>query len=163
MKKNCSKHSRSLIKLYLLKNQIYKNYIRNLNEPCLDNFMLELKQAFKIIYLYSIKKKKILFIGFPFNKTLHNKTKHIFISKIFYNKNKLNLNNFDLIVVNKTSKKDDDIIAKTIKETKTLIVFGDIINKHYKKSYHVFKLSKKKIKTFCIFAIFSILFRAEKI
>jgi len=95
-----------------------------------------------------------LFIGFPFNKTLHNKTKHIFISKIFYNKNKLNLNNFDLIVVNKTSKKDDDIIAKTIKETKTLIVFGDIINKHYKKSYHVFKLSKKKNKNFLYFCYF---------
>ena len=53
MKIKLKKKSRSLIKLHLLKYQIYKDNL-NIN---LNNVNIELKQALKIIYLYNKKKK----------------------------------------------------------------------------------------------------------
>ena len=46
--------SRSLVKLHLLKYQIYKNSFKT----SLNNVNIELKQALKVIYLYNTKKKK---------------------------------------------------------------------------------------------------------
>ena len=162
MKINSNKYPRSLIKLYLLKNQIYTSSINSINKICLDAFTLELKQSLKIIYLYHTKKKKILFIGFPFNKILHNKTSHLFVSKLTYEKTRLDSKKFDLIVFNKTSFKDNYILTNLNKETNTLVVFGSE-NKYSKKYYNVFGLLKKqKTRIFCFFIIFSILTRSIK-
>ena len=49
---------RSLIKLYLLKYQMYKNYSNELSSFCVKDLSVKLKQALKIIYLYATKKKK---------------------------------------------------------------------------------------------------------
>jgi len=62
MKKNFKQKYRSLIKLHLLKYQIYKN---NLNTS-FNNVSIELKQALKIIYLYNKKKKKNSFYWVSF-------------------------------------------------------------------------------------------------
>ena len=55
MKIKFKQTSRLLIKLHLLKYQMYKNYF-NTN---LNDLTIELKQALKIIYLYNKKKKKL--------------------------------------------------------------------------------------------------------
>ena len=58
MKIKNKKNLKPLIKLYLLKNQFYKqsSKLKSLNKT-----MLQLKQSLKIIYLYKQKKKKNLF------------------------------------------------------------------------------------------------------
>ena len=55
MKIKNKKNLKPLIKLYLLKNQFYKqsSKLKSLNKT-----MLQLKQSLKIIYLYKQKKKK---------------------------------------------------------------------------------------------------------
>ena len=54
MKIKLKQKSKSLIKLHLLKYQVYKNYFNT----SFNNITIELKQALKIIYLYNKKKKK---------------------------------------------------------------------------------------------------------
>ena len=76
-----------LIKYYLLKYQIYQNNTNNkvLFNVLLENIEIHFKKSLKIIYEYHIKKKKILFIGFPVNNisllfSIIKNTSHIFIS-----------------------------------------------------------------------------------
>lgn len=172
MKLKLKTTTRSLIKLHIVKYQIYKNYNKylfNANSN-INNLTIELKQALKIIYLYNLKNKKILFIGFPYNKILHNQLNHFFISKNFYAK-KMLTGNFDsslyktpdLIVFNNTSDKDL-VILNVIKTLNIpLIVFGNS-NKLNNKNYNIQgSLKKNKIKNFCFFLIFSVLTRSIKL
>lgn len=163
MKKNFKQKYRSLIKLHLLKYQIYKN---NLNTS-FNNVSIELKQALKIIYLYNKKKKKILFIGFPFNTKLQNQLQHSFMSKIDLKK-KLQTSNLvlsdtetkepNLIVINATSKADTSVVRELKKFNIPLILFGTFDETLTFKSYKVnIFLDKNYIKKFCWFLIFSIL------
>lgn len=156
--------SRSLIKVHLLKYQIYKNF-KNLNfKICFKNLIFELKQALKIIYLYNKKKKKILFIGFPYNKILHNQITHTFMSKqLLLKKIQMNNVNFtkspNLIVINNFSYKDKQIIKNFEKQNIPLILFNKnltpVINKKF---YNIqMNFNKPKIKKLIFFLIFSIL------
>lgn len=163
------KKSRSLIKLHLLKYQIYKNNL-NIN---LNNVNIELKQALKVIYLYNNKKKNILFIGFPFTTKLQNHLNQSFMTKIELEK-KLQINNkglshnngkdFDLIVFNSTSLKDSKFIKELEKYNLPLILFGNFDLVLNVKTYNVkVSLNKNYMKKFCWFLIFSILTKKIKI
>ena len=156
MKIKKKKILKPLVKLYLLKNQFYKQTNKF---KCLNKTMLQLKQSLKIIYLYKIKKKKILFLGFPNNKFIQNQINCVFSSKNLYLKNKLNYKQFDLIVFNKTNSKDIILLKQLRKINIPLVIFGDILNEEY-----CFNFSSKKnfIKNFNIFIIFSILTKQLK-
>ena len=81
----------TLLKLNLIKDQVYKKKIQKNNYDDVFNIKTEiielhLKRALQIIYKYHINHKKILFIGVPqnFQKKFSNilkKTKHIAIPK----------------------------------------------------------------------------------
>lgn len=66
-----------IIKLHLLKSKIYLNSFLENKINTLELIELYFKQALKIIYLYHLNYRKILFIGFP----LINKKKFIKIMK----------------------------------------------------------------------------------
>lgn len=153
MKIKHKKILKPLIKLHFLKNQFYKQFIK---AKCVNNVTLQLKQALKIIYLYKKKKKPILFLGFPYNKFVHNQINHIFISKNSYLKNKDNLNykQFDLIVYNKTSNKDKQLLKTLENLNIPIVLFGDLNENGY--NFNVLT-KKKSIKNFNFFIIFSIL------
>ena len=164
MKTTLKSPIRSLIKLHFLKHQMYKKksykYIRS---AFVDNITIELKQALKIIYLYHTQKKSITFIGLPYNKTIHNKLNHSFISKNVYKKrnliNDLLLIKPDLIVFNGSIENDTILLKKLEKLNIPLILFGDfpkINNKTY--SIQV-SLKTNRIKAFCFFLIFSVLIK----
>ena len=169
MKIKLKKKSRSLIKLHLLKYQIYKDNL-NIN---LNNVNIELKQALKIIYLYNKKKKNILFIGFPFTTKLQNHLNQSFMSKIELEK-KLQINNnkclsnnngkdFDLIVFNSTSSKDSKFMKELKKFNLPLILFGNFDSVLDVNTYNVkVSLNKNYMKKFCWFLIFSILTKKSK-
>ena len=151
----------SLINSNLLKYQTYKNLKLQLQEFKIENINTELKQVLKIIYLYSRKRKKILFVGFPYNKFLINQVNHLFISKKLYNKvltssaNKM-FNGYDLIVFNNFKLKDSVTVEYLRSLNLPLILFGECkLN-----SYGVngsFKTEKSK--NFCFFLIFSVLLK----
>ena len=117
-----------------------------------------------------------MFIGFPFNKNLHNQLNQSFISKTAYIK-KIKNNNLDfsfnsagslktkpeLIVFYKTSDKDLLMLKELKKSNIPLILFGNN-DKQFVKSYSVSgSLKKNKIKKFCSFLIFSVLIKTNKL
>ena len=156
MKINRKKILKPLVKLHFLKNQFYKQFFNF--QSTTNTVTLQLKQALKTIYLYE-KKKKILFLGFSYNKLVHNQTNHYFRSKTMYLKNKLGFDKFDLIVFNKSSYKDLQLLKILDKSNIPVIVFGGF----GEKVYNVSILTKKKsIKNFNLFLIFSILTKYQK-
>lgn len=151
MKIQYKKILKPLIKLHFLKNQYYK-YLKD--SDWLNTITVQLKQSLKIIYLYDKKKKKILFLGFPFNKLIHNQVNHCFSSKINYLKTNLKKKKFDLIVFYKTSEKDLVLLETLQKRNIPVIIFGD----SGEKGYNLNTLTRKKsIKNFNFFVIFSVL------
>jgi hypothetical protein len=155
---------RSLIKLYLLKYQTYKNYNNKLSSFCVEDLSVKLKQALKIIYLYATKKKKILFIGFPYNKSVYNQLNHFFVPKKIFLRHgfaaKMFLNKTpDLVVVNVMSKKDL-IILKDIKSKGLPLVTLQSLNNSDLGSNQKFH---SEVKSFCFFLIFSILTKVNKL
>lgn len=148
------KHQKiSLINYSLLKYQIYN--LNNLNDQNFKfyNTNLELKQALKIIYLYNKNKKKILFVGFPFNQTIQNQLTHSFISKnrVFDTYKIFHL--YDLIIFNYNNDKDTETIKYLKSYNVPLIVFGSKTNNVYKING---SFNTKTIKKFCLFLIFSV-------
>ena len=156
MKIKQKKILKPLIKLHLLKTQIYKqaNGLQSLNTS-----VLQLKQVLKIIYLYSKNKKKILFLGFPYNKFVHNQVNYLFHSKNSYLKKKINFNQIDLIVLHNTKDKDLNIIKNLESFNVPIVVFGNVQSKNY--SFNVLT-KKKSINNFILFIIFSILTKYSK-
>lgn len=164
MKTKLKQKSKLLIKLHLLKSQMYKN---NFNIS-FNNINIELKQALKIIYLY--KNKKILFIGFPFNIKTQNQLNQNFMSKIILNKKLQNneLNSYvenkkiDLIVFSQTLKNDFNTIEELKKFNIPLILFGNFDTNKFVQNYIInYSLKKNYIKKFCWFLIFSILTKTK--
>lgn len=84
--KKIKKSQYTLLKLNLIKNQVYKKNIKKNNHDDVINVKTEhvslhLKKALQIIYKYHINRKKILFIGVPQNfqkkiSKIIKKTKH---------------------------------------------------------------------------------------
>ena len=87
--KKIRKFQYTLLKLNLIKSQVYKKKIQKNNHDDVINIKTEhielhLKTALQIIYRYHIYKKKILFIGTPINfqkkfSKILKKTKHVAI------------------------------------------------------------------------------------
>ncbi len=152
IKKKLKKNS--LINLNFLKHQIY-----NVNESYSNNFKInhlnsEIKQVLKIIYLYNIKNKKILFVGFPYNKLITNQLKHLFVSKNVIFNSSIKINNYDLIVFIKTKSEDETILKNLTLFNLPLIVLGNDNTSLYNVN-GIFK--SKKLKSFCYFLVFSVL------
>lgn len=149
----------SLINFNLLKYQIYNNNTNQLVQSSkIESINAELKQALKIIYLYNLKNKKILFIGFPYKKGLVNQVNHLFISKKLYHKFLGSVNNtmftdYDLVVFNNFKPKDK-MIFKSINLPSILFGFCG------SNSYEVNGFFKnEKSKNFCFFLMFSVLLK----
>lgn len=172
MKAKLKTLSRSLIKLHLLKYQMYETCKTTTFNAYIQNLTFEIKQSLKVIHLYNIKNKKILFVGFTYKKSLHNQLSHSFISKRLYTKEflsgKSDLSNIlpnnkpDLIVFNQLSFKESHIIKKLEKQGITYISLGTSKVKH-NKFYSVNNFYKTpQIKKFYFFLVFSILTRPIK-
>ena len=126
-----------LLKLYILKYQIYLTNSNDLNNKIvstLENIEVYLKKSLKLIHEYHSKKKKILFVGFSLPKNnllfqIKNNTKHMFISKKLWNprllSNKHNLPNLIVIF-------NSEYYTKIIKEADNfkipVIFFGNLFN-----------------------------------
>jgi len=112
----------TLIKLHLLKHQIYKNNISKISFYDSLNFLeLNLKRILNLIHLYNSNNKKILFIGFPYpkNKRFFKRLGHLFLPKNFgVHKKSINTNEYlfrikqklDLQKINMTIKNYDLIV-----------------------------------------------------
>ena len=141
----------SLINFNLLKYQIYNNNTNQLVQSAkIEKITVELKQALKVIYLYNLKNKKILFIGFPYRKGLINQVNHLFISKKLYYKSLGSVNssmfaNYDLVVFNNFKPKDKSIF-KSINLPS--ILFGSCDTDSY--GINGF-FKNEKSKNFCFF------------
>jgi hypothetical protein len=126
----------TLLKLHLLKHQVFKKSIHNSR-----NYLeLSIKQVLNLIYFYHHKNKQIMFIGFPYikNKSILKRFKHSFVPKNFWvnglmsnfeaKKSLKNVNisteNQDLIVFLNPSKEDFEIINELVKSQIPLIVIG---------------------------------------
>lgn len=87
LKNSKIKNRYTLIKLYLLKHQIYKTKtFKTFVYDSLNFLEFSLKQILTLIHLYNSKNKKILFIGFPYSnkKSFLKSSKHLFIPKNFW-------------------------------------------------------------------------------
>ena len=77
-----------LIKLEIIKSKVVTNYLNKFQfESNLTQFEIYLKKALLIIFNYHVNNKKILFIGISkdiLNKSLKNKTNHIFLPKSYW-------------------------------------------------------------------------------
>lgn len=172
-----------LIKLYLIKYQIYTKKYKNLTNVNIEQLEFNLKQSLNIIYNYHVNKKKICFIGFPYFKSHminYKNLKHDFIPKntwinglisnkkmildptIFIEKKKFkNYINFiekpKLVVFFNPTKKELNIIKELNNIDTPIIIFGNLItqkNMFYNVSGNFDKTLSKK---FCQFLIYSIL------
>ena len=149
----------SLINYNLLKYQIYNTDKIFINNFKINNTNLELKQALKIIYLYNINKKKIMFVGFPYNKVVKNQLNNFFISKNKLYSNLCDLDTYDLIVLNFSNNKDKKILERFKSSNLPLIIFGNNTNKTYNVN-GFFK--SKSIQNFCFFLLFSVIKKFTK-
>jgi hypothetical protein len=80
--------SRQILLLYLLKSKTdqsssEKKNLNLLSESCWVEILVSFKKALRIIFNYHLKKKLILFIGFPelLSFEINNYTRHVSISK----------------------------------------------------------------------------------
>lgn len=144
----------SLINYNLLKYQIYNFNKISKQKFKIVNTNIEIKRVLKIIHSYNIKLKKIIFIGFPYNNSLTNQLNHLFISKNTLSKNYTNLTDYDLIVVNKSTYKDEKIIKNLKSYNLPLIVFGSDDNNYYNINGN---FKSRTVKNFCFFLMFSVL------
>ena len=163
MKFTSNSSTRSLLQTHLLSYQMYAKSEKLSFKIDVKNLIFELKQALKVIYLYTKTKKKILFIGFPYNMLLRNQSIHYFMSKKLLLKN-INLNkvylkkNPKLIVINNFSISDEQIVKKFEKQHIPIIIFiknrNDISNKKfYNVEIFSFKPAVKKLLYFTLFSI----------
>lgn len=174
----------TLLKLHLIKYQAYKINLKNFKFfKFINNLELSLKHALNLIYLYHSSNKRILFVGFPYNKKLQNLNalRHTFIPKnlwikgLFSNKNSkvqttskqttsFALNSIsktdpDLVVLFNISKTEQDILIELSTIGCPLIVIGNQIpinvsNKIYTVPGFFLKTNMKQL---CFFLIQSIL------
>ncbi len=118
LKNSTIKDHYTLIKLYLLKHQVYKTKtFKTFVYDSLNFLEFSLKQILTLIHLYDSKNKKILFIGFPYsnNKSFLKSSNHLFIPKNFWLKEKSGSlfetkQKFDFKKVNSTVKKCNLVI-----------------------------------------------------
>ena len=106
------------------------------------------------------KKKKILFVGFNYNKFIYNQVNQCFISKQRLLKKTLDYTKFDLIVFNKTSSQDFKVIKILTTLEIPIVIFGDYSSKGYRFNG---LSAKKSFKNFNFFMLFSVLIKHKKI
>ena len=178
-----TKNQYTLIKLHLLKYQIYRKNISKLSFYNSLNFLeLNLKRILNLIYLYKHHNKKILFIGFPYNKKnrFFKLSNHLFLPKNFWiHKKSINTNeyllkikqkidlqktnsiikNYDLIVFFNPNMQHIEVLQEFKKFQIPVILIGNKKNLNALfSSYSVFAFTLRKItKQFFFFLICSIL------
>lgn len=175
----------TLLKLHLIKYQSYKVNLKSIKPFKLINYLeLSLKRVLNLIYLYHSNQKRILFVGFPYNKKLHvlNSLQHVFVSKkcwingLFCNKNArvqhaLNqatstkiLNPFgltdpDLVVVFNASETEKSILEELSGIGCPILVIGNQTSINISNIIYTVPgfFLKKNLKQLCFFLILSIL------
>lgn len=163
--KNVSKKNKkfSLIKLFLLKYQIFKNF------TCIKKVNVTvgyIKQALLIIYSYHCNNKKILFVGLYNNNNIatvtHLKTtNHYFIPQGGWSKKSFGVKVPDLIVICDSNLKEvTGIVCSAIKSNVPVITFQDL-NTRKLSSHRVHNASgdykNNKLKKFIFFLVYSII------
>jgi hypothetical protein len=161
----------TLLKLHLLKHQVFKKSVYN----SLNYLELSIKQVLNLIYFYHHKNKQIMFIGFPYikNKSILKRFKHSFVPKNFWvnglmsnfevKKSIQNVNisvgNQDLIVFLNPSKKEFDILNELAKSQIPLIVIGNEVPSEFNAFVCQIPIVSKKpfVKQFFLFLIKSVL------
>ena len=163
--KNVSKKNKkfSLIKLFLLKYRIFKNF------TCIKKVNITvsyIKQALLVISSYHRNIKKILFVGLSNNNNItavtHLKTtNHSFIPQGGWSKKSFGVKVPDLIVIcNSNLKEVTSIGCIAIKSNVPVITFQDLnIRKvlSYRSNNASGDYQNKKLKKFIFFLIFSII------
>lgn len=172
----------TLLKLHLIKYQAYKFNLKNFNPiKKINHLELSLKQALNLIYSYHFNNKRILFVGFPYNRNLRklNLLQHFFIPKncwvngLFYNKNSkiqniksslsittpFGKNDPDLVVLLNISSKEHNILNELSSIGCPLIIIGNQIPSNVPNIIYSVPgfFLKKNIKQLCFFLIQSIL------
>lgn len=172
----------TLLKLHLIKYQAYKFNLKNLNPlKKINHLELSLKQVLNLIYFYHFNNKRILFVGFPYNKILSkfNLLQHFFIPKkcwvngLFYNKNAkiqnikspltttilFGKNDPDLVVLFNISKKEQNILNELSSIGCPLIIIGHQLPLNYSNIIYSVPgfFLKKNIKQLCFFLVQTIL------
>ncbi len=174
----------TLLKLHLIKYQAYKINLKNFNPLKIINHLeLSLKQVLNLIYFYHFSDKKILFVGFPYNKKIHklNPLQHFFVQKncwvngLFSNKNAKIQNLLkqpsltittpfgkrdpDLVVLFNVSKTEQHVLHELSSIGCPLIVIGNQIPINTSNIIYTVPgfFFKKNVKQLCFFLIQSIL------
>lgn len=123
--------SYKLLNLKLVKSKILKkNHFKE--NVTIDNVAFRLKKVLKIIYLYNINNKKILFIGNPLNInkeliTILKDTKHTFIPKAAWVAGSITTNNITSFkfVLNKSVNSKISQRLQKLKKKNDLVVILD--------------------------------------
>lgn len=162
-----------LLKLHILKYQIYLTTINSLNNKIvltLENIEIYLKKSLKLIYEYHSKKKKILFVGFSFPNNdilfnIKNNTPHTFISANIWVNGSLSNNGLNsekklpalIVIFNSTYEKS--IIKEALDSKIPIIFFGDRVINNYKQIMYTIPGNYKKLVPLNIYSLvlFSIL------
>ena len=172
----------TLIKLYLLKYQIHKK-VTNFNIFAqIDSLEINVRHVFKLILLYHLKNKKILFIGFPHtlsNSVLKNSI-HSFVPKMFWSeylnkknkvrsrqlrqtKNRQSLNSiiktYDLIVFFNVNTEQSNIVTNFQSLKIPLVFLGNTISTTLMPGIYnlPLSLSQAPVKQFFYYLLYSIL------
>lgn len=158
-------YNRSIVKLNLLKHQHYKNTNNSLKSFGLEELSSQLKQALNLIFSYSLKKKKILFIGFPYNKLVHNQVNHVFVTKIFFLKTSFKSKKIckrcDLCVVNLTSKNQETLLKEVRSLNIPVVIFGNTNTRSHESYIVQTDLKSGSIKNFWMFLLVSVLLKTK--
>lgn len=178
-----SKYYYSLIRLHLLKHQIYKNDTSKISfYNSLDFLELNIKRILSLIHFYNINNKRILFVGLPYiqKKRFFKHLNHVFLPKNFcvrekslntnkylfeikqkldFQKINLTVQNFDLIIFFNPNLRHIEMLKEFRKFKIPLILIGNqkkLNNIFSKYCFSAFTI-RKTTKQFFSFLIYSIL------
>jgi hypothetical protein len=152
----------NLIKLFLLKYQIFKNFtsIKTVNIT-----VSYIKQALFVIYSYHRNNKKILFVGLSNNNiatvTKLKNSNHSFIPQVGWSKKSLEIEVPNLIVIYNSNLKDTtNIVYSATKKNVPVITLQDF-NMKKLSSNQTHNVSgdyrNNKLKKFFVYLIYSII------
>jgi ribosomal protein S2 len=128
---------KQLLKLHLLKSRIYEQPIKktsfnDLIDLNLDQVLVGLKKALQIIFQYHQTKKRILFIGLPYQleSKINQLTRHLAVSNSLNLQGFISNNNFKVLKDNKNVNKESVInyskfLLPKLTKTPDLVILFD--------------------------------------
>ena len=132
--KKIIKNKTKLIKLKILKTQIYKKK-NNLSKIKIEDIIWRLKKGLHIIYKYHVHNKQILFVGSPLynsykTKQLLKNTKHILIPKSVWINGILTnqQSSFQYLSKNTNNKKISKLLFQLKKKSDLIVILGQSFN-----------------------------------